>query len=240
MVDTESTNPDYPAPKQPYDDDVRTLFLPGLEASAAQARADHSSFLTPARLGTLLVILAALGLGWLCMFGPLAAPLEETLTRLAAGLPSLTPTGSPIPLPTFTPLPASPTSLVSPTPTRTTRPAQTPLPTSTSTPAIPPTATLSPTPTSPVSGCTASSQVTLQDVGSTLCVTGWVLRISAQPSSFSIFVEDPADAFYFVSYDRVWEDLEEDTCVYATGEIRQLGNNPIMLLSYKVPLEYCP
>ena len=53
-------------------------------------------------------------------------------------------------------------------------------------------------------------------------------------------MEDPADAFYYVSYDRVWEDLEEDTCVFATGEIRQLGNNPIMLLSYKVPLEYCP
>ena len=240
MVDTESTNPDYPPRHQPYDDDIRTLFLPGIEASTAQARQGRAKTITPARVGTILVILVSLILGWLCLLGPLAAPLEQALTRLSDGLPSPTPTSSPTTTPTSTRQPASPTPLHSSTPTHTPLPSLTPLPTETSTPAAPPTATLPPTPTSPVSGCIPSSQVTLDDVGKILCVSGTVLRISSEPSAFYIFVEDPADAFYYVSYDRVWEELEEDTCVYATGEIRQLGNNPIMLLSYKVPLEYCP
>ena len=45
--------------------------------------------------GVLLLLLAALGLGWLCLLGPLSGRLEESLLRLASGLPSLTPTSSP-------------------------------------------------------------------------------------------------------------------------------------------------
>ncbi len=227
-------------PDQPDEDDVRTIFLPGLAASAAQAREGKARIITPARLGTILVIVTALILGWLCIFGPLAVPLEQSLLRLSDAKPTAGFTTIPTIIPTATQTPNPPLPVSSPTPTQLATLTSTPLPTNTPTPFIPPTATLSPTPTSPINGCISSSQVTLQDVGKILCISGTVIRISAEPSAFYIFVEDPADAFYFVSYDRVWADLEEDTCIYATGEIRQLGNNPIMLLSYKVPLEYCP
>jgi len=55
-----------------------------------------------------------------------------------------------------------------------------------------------------------------------------------------IILENPKDAFYYLSYDRKWEDLKKGTCVFATGKIVQLGNNPVMILDYKFPLEYCP
>lgn len=238
-MNRKSPPPNSPSPKQPPENNLRDVFLPAVETVPDRPLVRESSLLTPARVWTVMVILAAIGLGWLCFLGPLAAPLENTLNRIAAGLPTATTTPTLTLAATLTPLS---TATQTPKPTRTPLPPTQTQPPASDTPAIPaesPTP-VSPTPVSSVNGCTPASQVTLQDVGKTMCVTGKVLRISTKSGSFSIYIENPKDAFYFLSYDRTWNDLKEGNCIFATGEVSQLGSNPIMLLSYTVPLEYCP
>ena len=126
----------------------------------------------------------------------------------------------------FTTPTSSPTPFVTPTITLTAQPTATP--------------TLTALPTAESIGCIPAASVTTGDVGRIICVKGKVLRIQSAPNFFLIVLENPKDAFYFLSYDRKWDNLQENDCIFATGEIVQLGNNPVMILDYKVPIEYCP
>lgn len=202
------------------------------------------------RIIALLVVFAVIaGSTWFCFIGPGAPTLEANLKRLAqqASLPAAL-TYTPLQTPTLTPsptqllsiptrVPFTPTSVNSPTPTSTA--------TETSTPTVEPSPTPvplenTPTPTSEVSGCVQASEVTLADVGKILCVSGRVFRTIDKPASFIIIVVEEPGAFYFVAYDLKYNKLEKKQCIYANGEIRQLGDNPIMVVSYSVPIQYCP
>jgi hypothetical protein len=166
---------------------------------------------------------------------PTSKPGEPSQTPTIA-LPSQTATNA---IPSQTPL----SSLIEITPTSTlTSVPATPTVAPSSTPTLTSSITPSPTalPTASIAGCVQAAAIKTTDVGKTLCVTGHVLRTESKPSSFLIILENPKEAFYFLSYDRKWETLEEGKCVFATGKIMQLGNNPVMILDYKIPLEYCP
>ena len=213
---------------------------------------DYSPLNRPAyirRIGLLLVLFALAASSWFCFIGPGSSVLENNLQKMAiqASVPpvfTFTPleTSSLTPKPSTTKIPQSPTpnlhtktstteptSTLSDTPTTTIEPSPTPVPIQNT-----------PTPTSEVAGCVPAELVTLNDVGKNLCVSGRVFRTIDKSSSFIIVVVEEPQAFYFVAYDLKYEGLEKKQCVYATGEIRQLGINPIMVLSYSTPLQFCP
>jgi hypothetical protein len=201
------------------------------------------------RVGLILVILAFVASSWFCFLGPGSSILETNLRKLAvqAKVPPVF-TFTPSELADLTPSPHE--DEPSPTPTRSTLTitatrTQTSTVTETATATIEPSPTpvpiqQTPTPTSEVAGCVPASLVTLGDVGKNICVSGRVFRTIDKASSFIIVVVEEPQAFYFVAYDLKYENLEKQQCIFATGEIRQLGSNPIMVLSYATPLQYCP
>lgn len=238
------------------DDDFRAGLIPG-----SQAMPDRSLFrerlaiFTPARAISLVAAVALLILGWIFFAGPGRPAMEKFLMKLSerVSVPDYPPAASATSLGVSKPEATRETPiLVEPTITQTIQPTKT-IPvtrTPTRTPSISPTITLTalptdtptltPLPTTESIGCVPAASVTIGDVGRILCVRGNVLRIESTPTFFLIILENSKDAFYFVSYDRKWDNLKENDCIFATGEIAQLGNNPVMILSYKVPIEYCP
>lgn len=213
---------------------------------------DDSPLQQPAyvrRIGLVLVLLTLAASSWFCFLGPGASILETNLQKLAIQA-SVPPVFTFTPLKTSTP-PLKPTNtagspsstLPAPSKTSTLVPSSTFVDTATVT--MEPSPTLvpiqnTPTPTSEVSGCVPAELITLADVGKDLCVSGRVFRTIDKPSSFIIVVVEEPDAFYYVAYDLRYEGLEKKQCIYASGEIRQLGINPIMVLSYSTPLQFCP
>jgi len=227
------------------EDDLRSEFLPGVEGKPKRVYKAHAGSITPGKILRLILGLITLGLTWYLFLGPGKPTYGKFLDTIATMQPRpVTPTPTPTAIP-FTP-----------TPVPTTRQAVKDLPTATGNP-LKPTATqsptiellsLTPTPTptptrtvaSGVTGCVPAISVTLADVGKVMCVTGHVIRTATQANGFLITLENSKQAFYFISYDRTWDDLDMGTCIFATGEIKQLGNAPVMALSYTISLEFCP
>ncbi len=256
------TEPDNPKETPPFEDDLRSDLIPGTQAVPDRSLfRERLTILTPSRVISLIIVLGLFLIGWLLFAGPAKPAMEKLLTKLSERVS--TPTEN-MPNETATAIPSKPTSQASlPSPTSTlVLPSKTPLSsfietTPTITPTNSPTTptvvasrtpTFSPSvtstatvlPTASVAGCVQAAEIKSTDVGKSLCVTGHVLRTKSKPNSFLIILENPKDAFYFLSYDRKWENLEEGNCIFATGKIMQLGNNPVMILDYKIPLEYCP
>jgi hypothetical protein len=262
-------NSEKPQETPPFEEDFRSGLIPGSQAVPDRSLfRERLKIFTPARLISLVIVLVLLFIGWLLFAGPGKSAMENLLTSLSERVSTPTQTIQAVavvveatataipPIPTSAPaLPSqTPTSFIPPTQTPTTSSIETTsTSTSTSEPATPTivsssTPTLSPSvtptstipPTTSIVGCISAITVKTTDVGKTLCVTGNVLRTESKSNSFLIILENPKDAFYFLSYDRKWETLKEKTCVYATGKIMQLGNNPVMILDYQTLLEYCP
>jgi hypothetical protein len=97
-----------------------------------------------------------------------------------------------------------------------------------------------PTPTPTASGCVSPLSVTLADLGKILCVEGTVLNTKTQNNAFIISFSDQKGAFYIVVYDRVYSKVKPGVCVRVKGEIKQLGNNPVIALLFNDPVEICP
>jgi hypothetical protein len=253
---------DNPQETPPFEDDLRSGLIPGSQAVPDRSLfRERLSILTPSRVISLIIVLGLFFVGWLLFAGPgkpamqnlltklserVSTPTENFPTETATSIPSK-PTSQPS-LPSQTPILALPSKTPLSSPTETT-PTFTPTDslatptiatssTPTLSPSVTPTATV--LPTASIAGCIQAALIKNTDVGKTLCVTGHVLRTESKPNSFLIILENPKDAFYFLSYDRKWENLEEEKCVFATGKIMQLGNNPVMILDFKIPLEYCP
>jgi hypothetical protein len=261
---------EHPQETPPFEDDLRSDLIPGSQAVPDHTLfRERLAVLTPARFISLILVLVLLIIGWILFAGPGKSATEKFLTNLSAreSTPTIPPlvlaeeisenTSTPIPInptektslpsksptlviPSITPVLPSETTTTSAISSPTSLPSTSTLPPS-FTPTLSPTATSTATmfPTASIAGCVQAAVITTADVGKTLCVTGQVLRTESKTNSFLIILENPKEAFYFLSYDRKWE-LKEGVCVYATGKIMQLGNNPVMILDYKIPLEYCP
>jgi hypothetical protein len=254
--------PDNPKETPPFEDDLRSDLIPGTQAVPDRSLfRERLTILTPSRVISLIIVLVFFFIGWLLFAGPMKPTMEKLLTKLSERVSTPTenyhnetatavpikPTSEPI-LPSQTPTQIIPSntplsSLIETKPTFTpTDPPTPPTVAASRTPTFSPSVTSTATvlPTASVAGCVQAAGINSTDVGKTLCVIGHVLRTESKPNSFLIILENPKDAFYFLSYDRKWENLEEGKCVFATGKIMQLGNNPVMILDYKIPLEYCP
>jgi hypothetical protein len=130
--------------------------------------------------------------------------------------------------PTSTQTPQSPTS--SPFPTLRPTNTQVLVVQSTATP-------IAPSATEP--GCRDALSITLADVGQTLCVKGTVIETINDPSGFMVIFSTEPGSFYWVSYDWAWTKAKKNTCYQITGEIYQMGLNPILLFGYHNQPEVC-
>lgn len=186
------------------------------------------------------IVLAAIV--WLMFIGPGRPALEGALARLADAAPTATYTPQPT-----TPEPAAavtktPTATV-PRPTATRRPV-TPTPISTlaaaATGGPSETSTFVPSPTFDSSGCVDATTITSANVGQTLCVRGIVLYIQPQTTGFIVVFSDAQSAFYWITYDVVWTQDKTGQCLQTTGEIRQLGDRPVLVFNYGNMPQLCP
>jgi len=106
-----------------------------------------------------------------------------------------------------------------------------------------PTITQTTTPTStvtPSSECRNSLDITLADVGQTLCVQGIVIETITNPTNFLVIFSTEKGAFYWVTYDLVWSKAELDTCYQTKGTISQIANSPVLVFGYSNLPEPCP
>lgn len=78
--------------------------------------------------------------------------------------------------------------------------------------------------------CIDWNEVGLDDVGKTLCVQGTVIDTYSQNDVFYfIFSNDPKD-FYMIQYGGISWGGVLNTCVYQTGEIKSIGQAPVMVI----------
>ncbi|MGE5124626.1 MAG: hypothetical protein ACM3H7_08910 [Acidobacteriaceae bacterium] len=185
------------------------------------------------------ILLAIAGLLWYLAAGPGRPGLEQKLSSLKASQPTAVqpPVKSPTPtqtLPITPSVTASPTRTVTPTSTR--RYTYTPTFTSTH---LPPSLTPSITPT-PTPACWQAVDISLDDVGKTLCVRGTVTELITQSNSFLVIFGHAKGAFYWVSYDMAWDQAKLRTCYQLVSKIIQIGNSPIQIFDYSNIPEVCP
>lgn len=91
-----------------------------------------------------------------------------------------------------------------------------------------PTATRSPT----AEPCLTWAEITLDDVGKTRCVYGVVLTAYTNDNIFYMTFSRKASDFYMVSYGG-WYEGVQGNCVLGKGEIKQIGQAPIMIIDEK-------
>jgi len=246
---TEAKKPDEIAsPAQDWSALRDSLYPQAELPTQATVDADESAALTARRLKivklalTLIVVLLVLG-GSLYLFVGPGQPLVKTAYKALQDLNS--PVSRATPFPTVTPT-ITPTSTPTLTPTATYTPEPSPTPVTTfpeldtPTPEITTTLVTSATPAGP-GDCVSALNVTLEDVGKTLCVSGVVLRVSPQGNEdYLILFSDEKGKFYFVSYGYKWPVANPGACVMATGEVKKLLSSPVMVLTMKSPLQACP
>lgn len=184
---------------------------------------------SPLRLALGLVFLLLVFLGWLFYAGPGRPVLEKLLVSLASWpTPTITQVAALTPTPvisTATRIPVKASAILTPTSTHTLLiPSETP------------TVTITP---APDNGCLDATSITLADVGKTVCVRGIILRVEQKPNGFLIVFSDQKGAFYWISYDLVWKQAKEGLCVQTSGEIKQLGNSPVLIFGYSNLPEVC-
>lgn len=180
-------------------------------------------------VGIIFVIMIVIGLSLVCFIGPGRPFLENSLLSLRDRY-------------------EQPTSTVRPTQIVQGSDATRVVPTQRSTPTITPTlgpptltATLPQTPTSTEEDpCKNAVDVSLDDVGSTLCVRGIITGMEEREVGYLIYFSDQRGVFYLVTYDLVWDEAEPGDCIQITGEIQLLGNTPVLVFGWNNLPEICP
>lgn len=175
-----------------------------------------------------LAVLIILGSGMALFAGPLAPWLEKRLEGL---------------LPTSTTQPAAmvaipAAALPTNTPTKSPQPSYSPTPRPTPTPTSEP--VVEEVEEAPEPDCFAATDITAEDAGKTLCVTGSVVRSYEQNGAFYILFTEQRGDFYMLSYDLVWNAAQPGACVQVTGEIRMLGTTPVIVFGYMNEMDVCP
>jgi ribosomal protein S27AE len=95
----------------------------------------------------------------------------------------------------------------------------------------------------PAPNCRRPKEITLQDVGSTLCVRGVVRWAFAQSLTYYVSFSTGATDFYMVGYN--WPEypgsgVNPGDCLQITGLVQQLGNNPVMVVDPADLQQRCP
>ncbi|MGA2820378.1 MAG: hypothetical protein ABSF61_06965 [Anaerolineales bacterium] len=98
------------------------------------------------------------------------------------------------------------------------------------------------TPT-PAATCRSVQAITLEDVGSTLCVRGVVRAGIGTGGNYYVSFGTGANDFYMVGYD--WPDwpgsgVNPGDCLQVTGQIEQVGSAPVMVVELPDLKQRCP
>jgi hypothetical protein len=80
------------------------------------------------------------------------------------------------------------------------------------------------------SNCTLWSNVSLADVGKTMCVYGVVKDTALYNDVLYLSFSNHDGDFQFIHYGGSWFEGIENNCAMADGKIAQLGNNPVMVI----------
>ena len=78
--------------------------------------------------------------------------------------------------------------------------------------------------------CSKWSDIDKGDIGSTKCVWGYPTNTFSRDGAFFIAMGDEINDFYFINYGDIWFEGMVGNCVMATGEIKQLGSAPVMVV----------
>ena len=95
----------------------------------------------------------------------------------------------------------------------------------------------------PAPNCRSVHDITLQDVGSTLCVRGVVRWAYASSLTYYVSFGTGANDFYLIGYN--WPEypgsgVNPGDCVQFVGLVQQLGNNPVMVVDPSDLQQRCP
>ena len=88
------------------------------------------------------------------------------------------------------------------------------------------------------SGCTLWSNVSLADVGKTMCVYGTFKNTAIRDGVLYLTFSNNPEDFYFVHYGSGWWEDAQNTCHLSKGKIEQLGKSPVMVID-DYDLYYC-
>lgn len=92
--------------------------------------------------------------------------------------------------------------------------------------------------TDAVSDCVAWSTITPSDVGKEQCVYGTVLDAFGRDGAYFLTFSDDPEAFFLISYSDGWYEGVRGNCVMVTGEVKQLGRAPVIVMG-PYDLHYC-
>ncbi|MBN1187542.1 MAG: DUF4190 domain-containing protein [Bacteroidales bacterium] len=80
------------------------------------------------------------------------------------------------------------------------------------------------------SECVEWSMITLNDVGKKKCVYGTIIKQRSDATALYLIFSPEYDDFYFISYGNWYYPGIEGNCALAYGEIKQLGQAPVMVI----------
>lgn len=209
---------------------LRAEIMPASEVSPDQpAIGTFIKQLNMRLVSVVVLFLILFGSGLVCFIGPGKPMLENSLLSLKKRYELTTPT--------FTSTLSSistGTALIQSSSTPSSTPRFTPIPAS-KTPTDTPEATAT-----EEDLCINAVDVTLEDVGTTMCIRGIITGMEEREVGFIIYFSDQRGVFYLVTYDLVWDDAEPGDCIQITGEIQQLANTPVLVFGWNNLPEFCP
>lgn len=182
------------------------------------------------KVALVIVLLAIIGVSLICGFGPGKPVLENNLQKLKDRYIQTTSTNTPTSVPVVK---ETPQFVIIPSSSSTPTEENTPFP-----PTQVPTLTPTLTPTDD-DRCSNAVEVTVDDVGSILCVRGTITGLEEREVGFIIYFSDERGIFYLVTYDLVWDGADSGDCIQITGQIQQLGNTPVMVFGWNNLPELC-
>ena len=95
------------------------------------------------------------------------------------------------------------------------------------------------TPTPERSTCLTWQDITLEDVGSELCVEGSVKYATNDGTAYQIRFTDEPGNFFILSYDREFPEFRSGSCVSVEGEVEKLGTSPVIVVKYHNTINDC-
>lgn len=90
--------------------------------------------------------------------------------------------------------------------------------------------TLSQSTSTPSINCHLWSEISLADVGENTCVYGKAINTFSRDGAFFVIFSNAKGAFYFLYYGEGWYEGMKGNCVTSRGEIKQLGQSPVMVV----------
>lgn len=88
--------------------------------------------------------------------------------------------------------------------------------------------------------CLSWNQVSLDQVGGEVCVSGSVYASYAAEGATFVVFDIEEGSFFLLSYDQDLSRLSSETCISVEGKVEQLGQSPVIVLGTRDEIADCP